>query len=219
MILSKRLLAIADYIDEKDKVVDVGCDHGYLDIYLALHKKNKLIIASDISTNVIKGTKENLKNYGVEDKIKVYCTNGLENIKENYDTIVLSGLGAHTILEVLKNNIKANKIIIQSNNNWEFIRTIMYKLGYFLQSEKLVYEHKKLYSIMLFNRTKKRLKKIERKIGIYLPENVLEYKIWLDLTKNILQSIPKKYFLKRRKYVKQIKFLNKYLCKENRTLV
>ena len=33
MNLSKRLKAIADLVDGKN-VIDVGCDHGYLDIYL-----------------------------------------------------------------------------------------------------------------------------------------------------------------------------------------
>ena len=36
---SKRLLAIASLIESDDIVVDVGCDHAYLDIYLI---KNKL---------------------------------------------------------------------------------------------------------------------------------------------------------------------------------
>ena len=41
MKLSKRLEAIASFIESKDSVCDVGCDHGYLDIYLAINKKNK----------------------------------------------------------------------------------------------------------------------------------------------------------------------------------
>ena len=31
---SERLLTIASFVEKNDTVLDVGCDHGYLDIYL-----------------------------------------------------------------------------------------------------------------------------------------------------------------------------------------
>ena len=34
--LSKRLEAISSLIPNKSKVIDIGCDHGLLDIYLLL---------------------------------------------------------------------------------------------------------------------------------------------------------------------------------------
>ena len=33
-----RLKAIANFINENDVVADIGCDHGYLSIYLTQHK-------------------------------------------------------------------------------------------------------------------------------------------------------------------------------------
>ena len=39
--LSKRLKAIADLVDKDSKIIDVGCDHALLDIYL-LKNKNDL---------------------------------------------------------------------------------------------------------------------------------------------------------------------------------
>lgn len=218
MKLSKRLLAIVNYINPEDKVVDVGCDHGYLDIYLALNKKNKMIIASDISPLVIKATKDNIDKYNLTSKIKVYCTDGLNGIKENYDTIVLSGLGAHTIVGVLATEKKANKLIIQSNNHWEMIRDNITKQGYNLLSEKLIYENEKLYSVMLFKKQVSYITKCEKLVGIYNKDNVNEYKIWLNSIKKVLISIPKKHIFKRIKYKKQFKYLNKYLRKENGTI-
>ena len=215
MKISNRLLAITNYIDKTDKVVDVGCDHGYLDIYLALNKKNEMIIATDISPLVIKTTKENIVKYNLENKIKVYCTNGIENIKEKYDTIVLSGLGAPTLLDIFKKDNKAKKIIIQSNNHWEMIRDGISKLNYSLQNEKLVYENKKLYSIMIFSKINGKLSKKTKLVGLYNKENLKEYKIWVNIIKNTLNSIPKKHFFKRIKYNKQLYYINKFLSKEN----
>ncbi|MBQ9834647.1 MAG: SAM-dependent methyltransferase [Bacilli bacterium] len=218
MKLSKRLLAIANYINHEDKVVDVGCDHGYLDIYLALNKKNKMIIASDISPLVIKATQENIAKYNLEDKIKVYCTDGIKNIRENYDTLILSGLGAHTIIQILAKDVKAKKIIIQSNNHWDMIRKHVVKMGFGLFSEKLIYEKKKLYSIMLFKKKKNHIMFQEKLVGVYNENNIEEYKIWLHIIQNILTSIPKKHFFKRLKYQKQLKYIKKYLAKKNRAV-
>ena len=45
--LSKRLEIVASFIDENDKsVIDIGCDHGLLSIYLA-EKFNNLKIIED----------------------------------------------------------------------------------------------------------------------------------------------------------------------------
>ena len=37
--LSKRLETISSLISKKSKIVDIGCDHGLLDIYLYQNKK------------------------------------------------------------------------------------------------------------------------------------------------------------------------------------
>ena len=47
MQLSLRLSAIADMVTEGNRLVDVGCDHGYLPVYLVLNKKIPKAIAAD----------------------------------------------------------------------------------------------------------------------------------------------------------------------------
>ena len=123
-MLSIRLKEIASLIPNSSKVVDIGCDHGLLDIYLTKNK-NCTCIASDISSNVLVNTKKNIDKYNLEDKIKIICSNGLENIDVNgFDTLVISGMGTSTILSILDNE-KVNefdKLIIQSNNDIEKLR-------------------------------------------------------------------------------------------------
>ena len=67
--LSSRLKALADYIEDNDSMVDIGCDHGLLDIYLTLNKKNVKVIASDVNENALNNAKKNIKKYNLEDKI------------------------------------------------------------------------------------------------------------------------------------------------------
>ena len=51
--LSSRLKAIAELVPDRSNIVDIGCDHGLLDIYLTQSKKNITIIASDINQNAL----------------------------------------------------------------------------------------------------------------------------------------------------------------------
>ena len=57
MRLSKRLKAISEFINENDKVIDIGCDHALLDIYLKETYQDIKIIASDIHEGAIKMAK------------------------------------------------------------------------------------------------------------------------------------------------------------------
>ena len=47
-MLSKRLKSLIKYIDKNDKLIDIGCDHGLIDIYLVKNKIINSIIISDI---------------------------------------------------------------------------------------------------------------------------------------------------------------------------
>ena len=60
-MLNKKLIAIASLIEPEDIVIDIGCDHAYLAIYLKKEKLCKEVYASDISENVIKIAIENIK--------------------------------------------------------------------------------------------------------------------------------------------------------------
>ena len=43
--LSVRLEAVANYVDDNSKVIDIGCDHGFLSIFLAKKYDNIKIIS------------------------------------------------------------------------------------------------------------------------------------------------------------------------------
>ena len=101
MRLSKRLKDITEFIDENDKIVDVGCDHALLDIYTILNNKNSKCIASDINEGPLKVAKENVKKYNLEKKIKVKLGDGLDVYETSIETIIMSGLGSYTIIDIL----------------------------------------------------------------------------------------------------------------------
>ena len=51
MKISKRLRVIGDLVKDNSFILDIGCDHALLDIYVVKNKKNIKAIASDINEN------------------------------------------------------------------------------------------------------------------------------------------------------------------------
>lgn len=141
-----RIEAIYSLIDPKDKVVDVGCDQAKL--ALILSKRGQFSIASDISENVINRAKKDIKS----DLIDLRVSDGLKEIKEGEaDTLVLSGMGTHTILDILKDTkLRFNKIITISNNYHDILRDKMNDLNYKVKSELIIKENNKYYNLILF---------------------------------------------------------------------
>ena len=159
MNLSKRLEAVATLVDINSRVIDVGCDHAYLDIYLTLNNSNKCI-ATDINKNALEIAKKNIKKYNLEDKIETKLTNGLTDIKVNKkDNIVISGMGTFTILEILKTNKLSNTLIISSNNNIDILRREVINLGYYIDSEIFIIDKKIMARPLLFWKALKNDKK------------------------------------------------------------
>lgn len=161
-----RIEAIYSFIDLKDRVVDVGCDQAKLGILLA--KRNQKSIASDISPKVIERASLDIRKLGLDNLIDLRVSNGLQNIKENEaDTLVLSGMGTHTILEILNNTkLKFNKIITISNNYHDILRDKMNELNYKVDKELIIKENNKYYNLILFTEGTKKYSQKEILLGL-----------------------------------------------------
>ena len=75
MRLSSRLKAIAEFVSDGEKIIDIGCDHALLDIYLYQNRKKVKIIASDIHEGALKQAEKNIKKYEVYRNLKEELTN------------------------------------------------------------------------------------------------------------------------------------------------
>ncbi len=199
MKLSKRLKTIADMVDNNYSVIDVGCDHAFLDIYLTMHGIECMAI--DNKESVLKYSKKNIAEYGLSDKIKLLHNEGLESIKINSnDLIILAGLGTNTILNIIKNK-NIEQMIVQSNDDTYNLRSSLLKQGYKITEEKVVYE-KKYYTIIKFVRGKAKYNQTQLKYGpLLLKEKSKEFVNYLESRKkylnNLLSSIPNRFIFKK----------------------
>lgn len=215
--LSKRLEVVADFVKDNSKVIDIGCDHGLLSIYLVNKYKNIKVIASDVNVNALSCAINNIKKEGLEDSIETRLGNGLEVVQPNeIDTIVIAGMGANTIVGILKYNasklVNVNNIIIQSNTDLYFLRKNISKLGYYIEDETLVEDKNIIYTIIKFTKGRKRYNYKELYLGpilIIKNDDLFKKKCNKELItlKIILKNINSGHYLYRLKIIRNIKIL------------
>ena len=197
--LSKRLKTVADLVLSKESkgIIDVGCDHALLDIYLIQNNEDLKVVASDNKKAPLENARKNIEKYSFLNKIKLKLEDGINNIDDEIDTIVISGMGKETIIDILKkgnlNNIK--RLIISSNNKFEDIRKDITSLGFIINDEKIVYEEDKYYVIIEFIKGNKKYTKKELYFGpILLKKKDKEFYNYYGYIKDkkisILKSIP-----------------------------
>jgi tRNA (adenine22-N1)-methyltransferase len=151
MLLSKRLEAIANMIDQDDIVLDIGTDHGYLPIYLVSNQKIKLAIASDIKESPLQMATKNVTKANLVDKIKLVLSDGLESITSYFNTLVIAGVGPRTIINVLENGkakIKGKTLILQSNVSSNLVRDWLSTNNFKIINEALVEEDDNYYEVI-----------------------------------------------------------------------
>ena len=145
--------------------------------------------------------------------IETRLGNGLDVINYNeVDTIIISGMGGNTILNILKKNkLKyIKKIVIQSNTDIPLIRKYINKLGYTIKNEQLIIDKNIYYIIITFSKGKHKYTKKELYFGpILLKENNELFKkkktIELNKLEKILEKIPNKKIITKYKLKKLIK--------------
>lgn len=148
-MISLRLKEIAEFIPPKSNILNIGTDHGLIEIYLTTNKNCKCI-GTDISENSVLKARENIKKNNLD--IKIIKTDGLNGLDLNDKIIVISGLGTKTILNILNKELD-NDLIIQSNNNVMDLKQKLKKKKYYVYKEKSVFDNK-WYTIIYFKKMK-----------------------------------------------------------------
>lgn len=145
--LSQRLKAIVKFVDKNDKIVDVGCDHGLLSIYLYENKLVNKVIASDINQNALNSAIHNINKRNLD--IETILSDGIKDVNmRGINTLVISGMGTSTILHILEDSDRLKnvcKLIIQSNNEHDVLRKSLNGKGYYLEDEEYTLDKGKWY--------------------------------------------------------------------------
>ena len=100
--ISKRLLCCVGLVPPGGRVADVGCDHGYLGIYLLREGLADFVMAMDLRHEPLQRAKVNAARFGTASRMRFYVCDGLQALEQgSVDTVVCAGLGGDAIAIIL----------------------------------------------------------------------------------------------------------------------
>ncbi len=148
-----RLRAIAGMVTKGNRLADVGCDHGYLSIWLVSEKTVPSAIAMDVRPGPLSRARENITRYGLEDYIENRLSDGLAKLEPGEgDTLVIAGMGGPLMERILKDGAKVREgfqeLILQPQSDLPHFRHFLSEIGWEIVREEMIKEDGKFYPMM-----------------------------------------------------------------------
>lgn len=149
-MLDNRLKKIAELVSGKGIACDVGTDHAYLAAELILSGKCDKVIACDINEGPLEAAAKTVKKYGVEDKVELVLSDGLDNVSpEGVSDVIIAGMGGETIVDILSKACAfGGQYILQPMTKADVLRGFLGKHGYKIVREIAVEEGEHIYIII-----------------------------------------------------------------------
>lgn len=150
--LSDRLLACAGHLTDGIRVADIGCDHGYLGIYLLTQGIATSMIEADINQAPLQSAMRNADKYGVRDKMTFHLSDGAKDIPRDFDALVCAGMGADTMIHILEDapwlRSEQYSLVLQCQSKTPLLRRYLSDTGWQITEETIVRDGKFLYTAM-----------------------------------------------------------------------
>ena len=151
--LSARMQAVADMVSPGNRVCDVGCDHGYVSIYLIQAGISPGVLAMDVNKGPLLRATEHVKQYGMEDYIQLRLSDGLlEYRKGEADTLLCAGMGGRLLMKILEREpdktADFKELILQPQSELKLFRKYLREKGYLWEKETMILEDGKYYPMM-----------------------------------------------------------------------
>lgn len=149
MNLSKRLSKVLEYVNEFDKVADIGADHGYLSIAM-LEKGVKFVQVVENKTEPFLRAQSALMGY---ENVIFSLSDGISDLHDDINTVTICGMGGLNIVEILGSQLikarRLNKIILQANSKLLELRKFLTQEHFEIIDEEIVEEKDTYYEIIV----------------------------------------------------------------------
>ena len=151
--ISRRLQSVAAFVQEGKRLADVGCDHGYIPIYLLQKKKIEKAIAMDINQGPLMRAKEHIQEWGLENYIDTRLSDGVKALKPNeVQSVVIAGMGGPLMEKILTEGNEVlqtvTELVLQPQSEIGHFRRFLIENGYEITHEEMILEDGKYYPIM-----------------------------------------------------------------------
>lgn len=152
MKLSKRLETVASMVTKGNRAADIGCDHGFVPIFLVESGISPSAVAADVRHGPLSRAKDHIKEHGLEDKIQTRLSDGLSDIKPGEaDSLIMSGIGGILMIRLLADNCETAKsfreLILSPQSELADVRRYLVENGYFIEYEHMLCDEGKFYFI------------------------------------------------------------------------
>ncbi len=151
--ITPRLKTAAEMIGQATVLCDIGCDHGYLPIYLIQNGQIQTAYACDLRDGPLKTASKNITAYHMKEKIQTLKSNGLHELSDlSFDVISICGMGGRLIAEILERDIeiayRAKKLVLQPMSEIPVLRKFLGEHGFVILEERLALEDRRFYVLM-----------------------------------------------------------------------
>lgn len=150
--LTERLSAVAHLVRKNASLADIGCDHGFLPVFLLERGIISSAVASDINEGPLNSCRALVKEKGLENKIRCVLADGLSAISESEcSDIAICGMGGELIAAILsacqwsKNSNK--HFIFNPMTHPEILREYLCNNGFEIKTDIIVKEGSHYYSV------------------------------------------------------------------------
>ena len=152
--ISRRLLCCAGLVPAGAQVADVGCDHGYLGIYLLREGIAQWVVATDLREKPLQKARQNAAQFGTADRMDFSVADGLAAVDAaQVDTIVIAGMGGDNIAAILEAapwvRDPQYTLILQPQTSGNDLRRYLGRAGFSIETERLVRDGGFLYFTIL----------------------------------------------------------------------
>ena len=162
MELSKRLQAVADLLDCHDRIADIGCDHGFVSIYLIESKKARKCLAMDVNIGPLERAKEHVMEKRLSTYIETRLSDGAKAIqfiekddggkKLEVDAALIAGMGGRLMIQIIQDSLNKfqsmEEFVLQPQSEIAKVRWFVREIGYHIEKEDMVLEDGKYYPMM-----------------------------------------------------------------------
>ena len=147
--ISKRLKTIGGMVEHKT-LIDIGCDHALLPVYLLGLGIITKAIATDISAPSLKKGKENATTQGFAAHIDFIHADGMQGVDcTGFDTCVIAGMGGYSIISILDAaELSFKQLVLSPQRDVADVRKYLHSRGYSIYDEVMIEDGGKVYNII-----------------------------------------------------------------------
>ncbi len=153
IVLSQRMQMVADMVSKGNVLADIGCDHGFVSIYLLEKGICPKVIAMDVNEGPLLRAKEHIEERGLSPYIDVRLSDGMEKLLlGEADSILIAGMGGRLVIKILTDCMEKaralKEIVLQPQSELHLVRQFLTDTGFHIIQEDMVKDNGKFYPAM-----------------------------------------------------------------------